>query len=200
MGENWLSTDTEREALAALDTCLEQISKIEDQSEYPWKWVIITLHSALQGFMVLALCGTNSINVMEKRSAEGWLRAYENHEPYPKNLKLDNFLGLYEKIKQDGMLMYVNSKKFVPTDLQEKSVRRLNTLRNEFVHFMPKRFSLALSNLPRMCLNCVDVIKFLVLDSGNMLLLENDGSLDALIRTLDTITQALSRLETKYGA
>ena len=57
--------------------------------------------------------------------------------PLPADLEMDNFLNLYEKIKSDTILFYVTSKKFTPEGTQGKSIKDLNRLRNQFIHFTP---------------------------------------------------------------
>jgi len=101
---------------------------------YRWKWAIIALHSGLQGMMVLGLQGSHGLNVLRPEDASRWLEAHERGGPYPDDLKLDDFLSLYKKVKGDKMLMYVHSQAFVPKGTQGGSVRLLNRLRNEFIH------------------------------------------------------------------
>jgi hypothetical protein len=98
----------------------EQLPRSAENPHY-WKWVIIALHNALQGFMVLALRGTSNLNVLTKKSAEEWMAAYtrgDNRFPTP---RLDSFLELYKKIQTDRMRMYVDSQPFKPSGTQTQS-------------------------------------------------------------------------------
>jgi hypothetical protein len=79
--ENWLETDEFQEAVLALQLTSEQLSHLATTGNlHHWTWVIVCLHNALQGFMVLALRGTNNINVLTKDCAKEWLEAYERGE------------------------------------------------------------------------------------------------------------------------
>jgi hypothetical protein len=45
--------------------------------------------------------------------------------------------------------MYVHSQRFVPKGSQGDSVKRLNRLRNEYIHFTPRVWVLELAGLPK---------------------------------------------------
>ena len=66
------------------------------------------------------------------------------------------------------MLQYVHSKKFVPKGQESRSIKRLNKLRNEFIHFTPQGRSLKVSGLPQLCGDVLNIIDFLVNSSGNI--------------------------------
>jgi hypothetical protein len=138
-----------------------------DRDSYRWKWAIVSLHSALQGFMVLALRGSNGFHVLSKNAAEAWLKAVDDGNPMPGE-RLDTYLGLYKKIKSDRMLMYVQSSKFVPSGTQGRSITKLNGLRNNFVHFLPQGYALQIAMLPQIFTDCLDAIEFLGWSSGNV--------------------------------
>ncbi len=53
-----IETNERIEAVRALDKAREELRRVLADPYY-WKWVIIALHNALQGFMVLATQGTN---------------------------------------------------------------------------------------------------------------------------------------------
>jgi len=133
-----------------------------------WKWVLMAVHSAVQGFMALALEQGNALLVMKDLVAAKWLKAHESGAPYPED-RMDFFLSLYEKVKSDEVCRYVGSKKFVPGVSHDSSMRTLNELRNGFVHFSPKVWSIELAGLPSICLDCLDVAQFLGWDSGTII-------------------------------
>ena len=185
---DWLRTDEALEAVLSLEMVCDQLRKVTD-NHYYWKWVIIALHNALQGYMVLALRGTNSINILTKECAQGRMEArMSRFDKFPKR-RLDSFLNLYKKIqrgrktyddwkkgngilhrkKGDLMLMYTHSRPFKPKGTQTDSVKRLNYWRNVFIHFLPQNLSLDMDCFPRMVTDCIDIIAFLAFDCGNIL-------------------------------
>ena len=164
---NFAVTDTFVETVSALEVSSDELELVLKDS-YRWKWVILALHSALQGMMALALKGGNGLRVLKPKDAKRWLDAYESGAPLPADLEMDSFLNLYEKIKSDTILFYVTSKKFTPEGTQGKSIKDLNRLRNQFVHFTPCTLALILNGLPEMTIDCLKIAWFLAYDSGNI--------------------------------
>ena len=166
--EVWLRTDEYEESVSALEMLAESSSMILSDN-YRWKWVLIALHNALQGFMVLALRQGNGLKVLNDKIADKWLNAHYKDGSYPVQ-KLDTFLNLYKKVKKiDQMQCFVDSQAFNASESHDKSVRKLNSFRNDFIHFVPKGWTLELTGLPRICLYCLDIIEFLGWQSGNIL-------------------------------
>ena len=165
-----LDIDEFHGAVIALELMSEQLSKIvETGNPYFWPWVIVSLHNALQGFMVLALRGPNNLSVVTEKSATEWLRAYESRDGrYPRQ-QLDKFLNLYEKIKSEAMNIYVNSRTFKPTGTQDRSVQQLNLWRNDFIHFVPAGWFITVDGFVQIVHDCLDIVTFLAFESGNVL-------------------------------
>ena len=186
--DHWLRTDEALEAITSLEMACDQLPKVMDNPHY-WKWVVISLHNALQGYMVLALKGSDGLNVLTTKCAKRWLAAYwQKNGAFPQP-QMDSFSNLYKKIQagrelydegircgrildrknSDLMLMYVNSQPFKPEGTQTASVEMLKELRNDFIHFLPKGLSLEVGGLPRVVEDCVDLIDFLAFKCGNIL-------------------------------
>lgn len=166
MTEHWLRTDEHEEAVSALEAVAEWSGRLETKIYY-WKWVVLAMHNATQGFMVLALYGSDELLPLRNEIAKAWLKAYREGGAYPTE-KLDPFLNLYEKIKSEAMVFHADSKKFTPSGSQDRSIEKLNSLRNDFIHFVPTSWSLEVSGLPKICLDCLDAVEFLGLESGNV--------------------------------
>ncbi len=196
-----LNTDEETEAVRALEQTAVQLAQV-GSDPYLWKWVIIALHNALQGFMVLALQGTWNIRVLKKADAKQLWEATErgDTEAMFKRYDLEFFLGLYEMIKKERhMNQYCHSKPFKPGGTHTRSVKRLNELRNEFVHFVPKSWSLAVEDLPRVVKDGTDVISFLVLESNNITWGTQAEMEDRTKELLDQIGHETRRLSDVYA-
>lgn len=163
----WIRTDETLEAVLSLEMVVEQLAKIP-YSQYYLKWAVVALHNSLQGFMVLSLQGTNSLNVLTDEFAKEWLLAYEHKSGLYPELKLESFLGLYKRIKSKRMLLYTISKRFQPKGNQTNSVKKLNDLRNDFIHFVPQKWSLEISGLPAIFRDCISIIEFLAFECGNV--------------------------------
>ena len=153
MSDIWLRTDEREDAIASLKLYAYTINHCGEDLSY-WKWALVSLHSAVQAIMAIHLGFGNNLLVMCQEDAEEWLKAHYDGKPYP-STKMDTFLNLYKKIKRHTVFGY----RFAPKARQGRSMKCLNLFRNEFVHFMPKGWSIELSGMPNICLDCLEVIR-----------------------------------------
>lgn len=167
MTEHWLRTTEHEEATSALEAVAEWSGRVEREIGY-WRWVVLALHNTTQGFMVLALRGSDGLRPLRNDIAAKWLTAYREGGQYPVE-KLDSFPNLYKKVQSDTMLFFVHSKKVIPSRTLDRSMTKLNSLRNDFVHFLPKSWSLEVSGLPEICLDCLALVEFLAWECGNII-------------------------------
>jgi hypothetical protein len=114
-----------------------------------WKWIVIGTHSTLQGVMTLHL--GNFLAACPKNT-EAWLKAHDDETPYPESI-MDKFLELYKRLKKNTISGY----RLKPKGTQGRSIRKLNNFRNDFMHFMPKVWSIEISGMPAICLDCLEV-------------------------------------------
>lgn len=196
MPEHWLRTDEHEESVSALEVVAEWSGRIETRIDY-WKWVVLALHNSTQGFMVLALRGSDGLRPLRDDVAEKWLTAYRGDGEYPVE-KLDSFLNLYKKVKSDSMLFFVHSKKFTPTGSQGRSVKKLNELRDDFIHFLPRSWSLEVSGLPEICLDCLSLVEFLGWKSGNVSWYEDDHRTRGRV-ALNQARERIQAIERRYS-
>lgn len=163
----WLKTDEREEGLAALEF-LTEISAPLPSDNYRWKWVFVVLHNAVQAFMVLALRQSDGGGPIRDDVMAKIRRAWET-KTIPPAEKLDSFLGLYKKIKRaERMQKYGQSRPLVATPEQDRSMKTLHELRNDFLHFTPKGWALELSGAVDISLNSLEIIRFLVNESGTI--------------------------------
>jgi hypothetical protein len=169
------------------------LSKVPDDPRY-WIWVIISLHNSLQGFMVSALRSGLDLQLMPKGGYKKFRKPWEDYErclqsehrenieDVERNLKpqpLASFTELYEMIQSKELMeddRYTDSKRFTSTDEQDASCELLNNLRNYYIHFWPATSFQEVSGLPAMVRDCLEIIHFLVFDSGNIFCLPELGS------------------------
>jgi hypothetical protein len=163
---------------------------------YRWKWVLIAVHNTVQGFMVLALRRGNGMLALRDDVAAAWIKAYREEKPLPKE-RLDTFLNLYAKVKTDAAAGYVHSKRFTPGPTHDRSMKKLNEFRNEFIHFVPKGWSLELAGLPRICLDCLSVANFLHAEGGNIFW-NNSAIRRRADRALRRAAKLLGRVDSEY--
>lgn len=168
--EGWLvQTDEEQQAIEDLRIFAEALLRAVDD-QYYWRWSLIILHHALQSFMVCALRGSEGVVPLTEKSAARMLRYLHSNppEPYPRNLKLDTYTNLFTKIQGSHMRRLTIGRPYEPDEEHRASVVLVDSYRNEFMHFQPKGLLWPIHGLPKECMNILDVIEFLVRDSGNI--------------------------------
>ena len=162
----YLQTDEEREAANAMQMAAWLASGLAE-APHLWRWAIIALHTAAQGVMVLSLRHGNGLLALSEESYSAWMAAYEKNETPPPE-KLDNYPNLYNKVKHKEWGQVGGNMRFVPTGAEGGDIKRLNSLRNEFIHFTPKGWSLEVDGLPRIALATARLISFLALETTNV--------------------------------
>lgn len=197
MADNWFRTDEHEEATASLEAVAEWAERIERDIAY-WKWVVLALHNTLQGFMVLALRGSDGLRPLRDDIATKWLTAFRDGGPYPDE-KLDSFPNLYRKVQSDTMRFFLHSKKVAPSSALNQSMKKINTLRNDFVHFLPRSWSLEVSGLPEICLDCLALVEFLALECGNIIWCE-EGRRERVIEAITLARSHFKKMECLYEA
>ena len=136
--------DERQDVLSSLEQCAFSLTQVR-QSSHAWKWVIISLHSALQGAMACHLSGTANIGSLTKKNAEKrlkWNRSFEGKDPGVVAIAgelFDRIIGSSKRLEE------TYGEKISVTKEQEKSFVRLHNLRNGFSHFGTKSWCIGLS-------------------------------------------------------
>jgi hypothetical protein len=193
-------------AAFALRMVSEMLSKVPDDPRY-WIWVIISLHSSLQGFMVSALRSGLDIHLMsESKRHEKDRKVYSDYnkalqdgtvqvfnarhgdlpEPY-----LSDFINLFKKIQCEDMMR--DGESFKPSALHCQSFEDLNNLRNGFIHFFPKLHWQKVDHLLDVVLNCLDIIDFLAFKSLNSVF-GNEATRSEAAHAIDAIRETAAGL------
>jgi uncharacterized protein (DUF4415 family) len=136
----WLNTDEIEEFIGALEHASMIAEDLHEASN--WTWLVIALHTALQGACVCALRGAVSVDlsVLDDKSAKAmwhWLDV-ERRKPNPKGPPVERLASLrvlYERVQNPEFLPQPST---LPHDTaRDRSVSRLIDLRNQFMHFVP---------------------------------------------------------------
>ena len=158
---NYLTINDKENAVDSLLRAEEHILKAEEHTELPqddgicwrafhWKWVIICLQHSLYTFALAVAAGTNPGIVQRKKG------------------------GVVDFIT--ALKLCIGVKHFyysLPVELtrnQKNSILWLHRhFRNNFEHFQPNlSWSISLKGIPNICIDVLEAIKFLALDSKNI--------------------------------
>ena len=142
----YLSLNAIWNAADSLFRAEEHIRQLED-NVFHWKWAIICLHNSLYTFALTFAAWPNSYKVM-------------------RNGRVVPFIEAVNKCYEVQI-----SVPFEPTRNQKNSILFLHdNLRNKFEHFQPNNsWGIRLQPLPNMCVDALEVIRFLALDSKRIL-------------------------------
>lgn len=151
--EKWLRLTEETNALDYLERAVGFVRETE-KNPLAWKWVVLSLHSALYGFAICACQGTNYENVTTKtRKGE------------------DKLISFDEALKRcqdpNCMNMLVHSQPLVLSESHKDSIRRLKKeLRNKMEHYVPSGWSIEIHGMPQIAIDVLDVIRVLAVETG----------------------------------
>jgi len=118
--------DRQSDALASLEefaSCIDRTS----QNLFAWKYAIVAIHNALQGYMCICLANGNGFQTWSERDFKKWLEAYRSDTVLP-DTKLDFFMELYDKAFAGN------------ESLNREHIRWLNDTRNSLIHFNTDSF------------------------------------------------------------
>ena len=141
--EKYLRLSEETNALDYLEKAFYYICQTETNI-IVWKWVVLALHDALYGFAICACKVTNPDNVTSKERGN-WLIGF------------DKALERCQDPNQPAM-----SKHLQLSDQQKESIRKLKHFRDNFEHYMPKRWSIEIHVMPQIAIDVLNVISSLV--------------------------------------
>lgn len=83
MAENWIRTDEAEDVVASIRHVIRS-AKFVGEDPVAWKWVVIALHSALQGACVCHLTTTAApVGAVTERNAGEWLAYFERLRTNP---------------------------------------------------------------------------------------------------------------------
>lgn len=188
------------ESINALKTMKVFIDTLEEDL-YSWKWIIIVAHNCLQNFMVSSLRNGNNMKILEKKSTKDW------HNEFIKRMKtkiedwesprekLDLFLNIYKKIKSNKMLI---SKKLEADKKKDEAIEWLIMHRNQFIHFVPSTFLIHVIDFPKRMILIMEIIKFLVSESNNIIWLNNRDKILAE-KLINELIENFEKLDQNYA-
>lgn len=191
--ERYVDTDEAEDVAGSIRHALRCADFVSEDPQ-AWKWGILALHSALQGALVCHLT-TYASPLGAVRDPEKWVHYFEQPRQN-KNLKppKTRIMNLPELLESAGRLGscggFSDCKKIEISDAEFAWLKRIHTeIRNDFVHFAPKGWSIEVSGVPQIGQVIARIIKD-IHDCGwgfRHLQLPNK---DAMVLDLDRLARA----------
>jgi hypothetical protein len=182
--EYWFQIDECKDVIYSHTECERALAAVPlDQGA--WKWVIISLHSAIQGALVCHLTGTMGIGACEKKFIKKVLQWHEKDRKrvrkvaYIDELGIEHTEGISDYPRErlvepsillkrtTGELLMVESAGGIITfsDGQLSSFNKLDELRHALVHYKPSGNSFEMSGMPTIIADITSMVK-LIADGG----------------------------------
>lgn len=143
MADNWIHTDEVEDVVGSIRHVI-RAAEFVDEDAQAWKWVVLALHSALQGACVCHLTGTAApIGAVTERNTNEWLTYLEESRNNP-NAKppkaylmvLPDLLKAVRRPHSAGDRS--NTSGVVINDAELDWLKRFHDgVRNQYTHFEP---------------------------------------------------------------
>jgi len=152
----WIRTDEAEDVAGSVRHALRASTFLLDDPQ-AWKWVMLALHSALQGACVCHLTTTAApVGALTKHNTAEWGEFFEKQRtdptilpPKTHLLSLPDLLKAIRKPHSAGDRSNVAG--VAVTDTELAWLRRIHgEVRNQFVHFEPMGWSLEVSGVPEL--------------------------------------------------
>lgn len=184
MNETFMTFSEESNALDYFERAAHFIQETSTDS-HAWKWVILSLHGALYGFAICACKGSDGETVTRK-TKQG-----------PRLISFSEALSACQD--PNRMQMTVLSKPLILNNDQRASINHLQRfLRNPFEHYIPMSWHIEINGMPTIAIHCIEVIRFLALNTGNYIMLAKDEN-DRIDLLTDETIEFLRAMTNKYN-
>ena len=215
---HWLEVDEATDVVASLRHTLHLLKLVSADSTI-WKWVILSMHSAVQGAMVCHLNGTASLGCHSAKSATAWLDWHErdlrgevnwidlgidefglpSRKPatkadFPPRQYLANPSELFKRLMKPNTRIESGVGQILQIgSSQRRAFQILDTLRNQFTHFSPMGWCIEIAGLPTICLEMLSVISMIESDAWPFRHLEPESraELKGLILELEGVLRPM---------
>jgi hypothetical protein len=165
MGEVWLRTDEVKDVAASIRHCRASLG-LAQTDLHAFKWILLSLHSALQGACVCHLTTTFApVGAATKQNTKEWLKWSEERWGNPNikapETKIANLPELLKRVrKANSAGDRSNSNGISLSKSEYEWWNRIHCeIRNQFTHFAPQGWSIDVSGVPELIQLTVRVIR-----------------------------------------
>lgn len=154
MVDNWIETNETEDVAGSIRHAL-RAAQVLGEDPQAWKWVVMALHSALQGACVCHLTTTAApVGAVTERNAREWLAYFEdsrtNPHARPPKTRLMGLPDLLKAVRKPSSAGDGSNGAGVAISESELSwlLRFHKEIRNQFAHFEPMGWSIEVSGIP----------------------------------------------------
>lgn len=202
--ELWIRLDERDDVAGSIRHCVACVALVR-ADHVAWKWLILSLYSALQGACVCHLSTTaHPVGALTPKSTKAWLEYFDlsrhdSNTPLPETrlLSLPDLLKKVRKKRSVGSAE--DGREINVTDRELQHFQHLHdNVRNQLVHFEPLGWSLDVSGLSTLIPATIRIIRQ-IQKAGWAFRHEDAAWLDALNQDLLALEQQSSALFVEIG-
>lgn len=184
----YLRTDSLEDAISSFELALLFHDQAQSDERY-WKWFVVAMHCGVQGCFTLALANSHGLLVQKPGVAARMLAAIEARTEIP-SPHMDNFLRLYAKLQSEGNFSSTDAVPVPRASEQEEGLKSLDELRDEFLHFNTKSWSIEFALIEIAARAAVEVAQFLLFES-NVIQIHDDDAIQRAELAIKGLAQRL---------
>lgn len=174
---DYVRTDTTEDFVATLEVAIEFLERADADDRY-WKWFIYAIHSSVQSTLALVLDNGNGFLVQKPSVMKRMLEAHASGDA-PINHHMDNFQRLVEKsFKRHNLRANAAP---MEDDGHTDALSSLDELRDDFVHFNVKSWSIERLHIIQCSCKALSFIDYYVNNTHAILWYEDSHYLRARV-------------------
>ena len=163
---DYVRTDTAEDAVSSLELAADFLQRAAGDDRY-WKWFVVALHAGAQSMFALTLEAGNGFLVQKPGVMRAMLAAHESsidaQHPHP---HMDNFWNLYKQVQRAENLRSPDCLPLESSPGRDHAHKSLDYLRNNFLHFNTKSWSIERECILESARGCTEVTEFILSRSG----------------------------------
>ena len=157
---DFVRTDTAEDAVSSFELASVFLCSAKSDERY-WKWFVIACHAGVQGAFALVLERGEGLLVQKPGVMQRTLEAAASGA-FPPQPHMDNFLRLYQKVQLRANFRSLDVQPIIASPERDSALSSLDQLRDEFLHFNVKSWSIEVALIRRATGECVSMVQFLI--------------------------------------
>lgn len=165
---------------------------------YQWKWVILATNNTIQNAMTNSIRDSAGVNILREKIRTQMVDSMRNDAVQRPIERLDEFFNLYEGTKGFEMKKVNDNRAYIPKGNEERSIRDIHIIRNNFLHFIPKLWGLYIADMPDIIIDCMKYIRFLTIENFNFFTLPKAKQIREYKSNLYKIRVRCNKIKNEY--
>jgi hypothetical protein len=212
---NFVYFSPEGQTIDALELTLEHLRRTLDRP-MSWKSVLLGIHAAVHGSLVLAVEGTDGAAVLTPEHEQQYRQHVDREranqapenleftkkrkgEQVPTRSQVDWFDALYTKARDPGRMIHFSGRALPTNAERDRQIERLHDLRGRFIHFSSGGHIIEIALILEVVIAGLDVIDFLLQQAQPFPTITDHEAADRARQLIDKLRVELQAMWERYG-